>query len=884
MASALYRLGRAAFRRRWFAIVGWLAAVALAGGLAAGLSTSPSNTFSIPGVPSETAMNLMEERFADNESDSSATSATSPSATLVFHSTDGTLRDSTTQAGVQSTLRDLANGGFLTRTDTLADPATAADALAKQMQDAFDAQMAEAEKVMPAPTTDEELQAQLQQRDDAQRDLAKNIEAVSPLSPDATTGTVAVTFDADTAQDVTAEQRSAFEQIIANHRGNGLEIEYGGNAFQMSAPASGLSELIGVIFALVVLAVTFAALVTAGMPIITAVIGVAIGNLGVLALTGLTDTVNESTPMLASMLGLAVGIDYSLFILSRYRSELRSLVAQRKGEPQDDYPRAKELAQLSRNDLAHAMGMAVGTAGSAVVFAGLTVIIALCALTIVGIPFLSTMALTAAGTVLVAVLVSITFLPAIVSLAGTKVFAGRIPQLFIRRKARTATADPSTPRTALENDASRQSEKKTAPTDVINTQSTAPTPAMKDDRANSIAAARQAGHGGTLGAWWIRQVHRWPWEALLVCVAALVFLALPMSKMVLALPTDATASPDSSPRKAYDLLDHAFGPGRNAPLLVVVDAQGTSYTDGTTPLPGQPPAVFLEAQHEIAQISGVKNAMITQVNQAGDTAMILVTPTTGSIDPSTGQTMTAIRDTDTTFHEKTGAHLSVTGVTAISTDISDKLNSVVAPYVLIVLGLAFLVLMLVFRSILVPLVAALGFGLTVTATFGLTVQIFQEGWAGIISDPQPIISFLPIILIGIVFGLAMDYEVFLVSRIREHWQHTRRAAESTTVGFVHGVRVITAAALIMISVFAAFMLQDLLVIKMIGFALAVAVFLDAFIVRLTLIPATMFILRRSAWWLPRWLDKLIPHIDVEGDTLATRQSPGQRIMDGGSVD
>src|SRR5699024_8965813 len=210
----------------------------------------------------------------------------------------------------------------------------------------------------------------------------------------------------------------------------------------------------------------------------------------------------------------------------------------------------------------------------------------------------------------------------------------------------------------------------------------------------------------------------------------------------------------------------------------------------------------------------------------------------------------------------------ITGVTPIYDDISERLSDVLLPYIGIVLALAFIVLLLVFRSIWVPLIAALGFGLSVAATFGATVAIFQEGWLGIISDPQPILSFLPIMLIGLVFGLAMDYQIFLVTRMREGFTKGKTAGNATSNGFKHGARVVTAAALIMISVFAAFIAQDMSFIKTMGFALAIAIFFDAFIVRMTIIPATMFLLGDRAWWLPQWLDRILPNIDVEGEALS----------------
>src|SRR5690606_33048253 len=289
------------------------------------------------------------------------------------------------------------------------------------------------------------------------------------------------------------------------------------------------------------------------------------------------------------------------------------------------------------------------------------------------------------------------------------------------------------------------------------------------------------------------------------------------------------------------------------------------------------------AVDQIQAFDGVENAQIIETNEAGDAAQVLITPEYGATDERAASVLEEIRSGAEGFGQETGGTYSVTGVTPIYEDISERLTEVLLPYVGIVLALAFVLLMLVFRSIWVPLIAALGFGLSVAATFGITVAIWQEGWLGIISDPQPVISFLPIMLIGIVFGLAMDYQVFLVSRMREGWVHGKTAHNAVANGFKHGARVVTAAALIMISVFAAFMLNDEQFIKVMGFALAVAVLFDAFIVRMTIIPAVMFLLGERAWGLPRWLDKILPTVDVEGSALETGQQESSAVAsaDGG---
>jgi RND superfamily putative drug exporter len=413
---------------------------------------------------------------------------------------------------------------------------------------------------------------------------------------------------------------------------------------------------------------------------------------------------------------------------------------------------------------------------------------------VVGIPFLAQMGLAAAFTVAVAVVIALTLLPALLSFAGRRVAAGR--------RSRDTTT------------------------------------------------------GATLGVRWARAVARRPVAALLLAVLGLGVVALPVLDLHLGMPDDSTAAPDTTQRKAYDLLSAGFGPGFNGPLIVVVDAPaGTAQT----------------AADQIAgRIRGLDDVdAVTQptVNQAGDTAILTVIPASGPSDTATEDLVRAIRQQDGAV---SGAAIAVTGLTAINIDISAKLGAALIPYLAVVVGLAFILLMLVFRSLLVPIKATLGFLLSVAATFGAVVAVFQWGWAAdalAVEQTGPIISFLPTVLIGIVFGLAMDYQVFLVTRMREDYVHGTDAREAVVTGFGHGARVVTAAAIIMISVFAGFILAPDSIIKSIGFALGVAVLFDAIVVRMVIVPAVMTLLGGAAWWLPRWLDRLLPNVDVEGEKL-----------------
>jgi len=766
MATFLYRLGSAAYRRSWPFLAFWLILLLAVGGLAGAFAQKPSSSFTIPGLDSVVTMEKMQEIFPAAEDPTNA-----PTGNIVIRAPEGTtLTDPVVAAEVDEMLAEVRDTGLLSDPETIVDPVMASQGLQAQMVPQMEAQGMPQEKI--------------------RADLA----TVSPLSADETTGIVTVRFDADTMLDVPTSDVATVTDILDRYDEGDLTVVYNGNTFgAMSGDINMTSEAIGLGVAALVLIITFGSVVAAGMPLISAIIGVAIGFLGVQLTTAVSDDVSDMTPVLATMIGLAVGIDYALFIVSRFRTELIKATGANDLDPKD---LAQRLRGMDRDTRAHAMGMAVGTAGSAVIFAGLTVLIALAALSIMNIPFLTTMALAAAATVAIAVLIALTFLPALVGLFGTRVFAARVPGIK------------------------------------------APDP--EDDHP-------------TMGLRWVRRVRQRPVAHLLVGVILLGLLAVPALNMRLAMPTDGSATPGTPPRIAHEITADAFGPGRDAPMIALLDLAEVD--------PQERPVVMGGGVEKLVSTDGVANAQVVATTDDLGAAQVLITPEFEATDPAATQLLADLRDTDL------GVPFGVTGATAIFDDVSDRLQDVLLPYVGIVLALAFLVLLLVFRSIWVPLIAALGFGLSVAATFGVTVALFQEGWLGLIDDPQPLLSFLPIMLIGLVFGLAMDYQVFLVTRMREGWSHGKTAGNATSNGFKHGARVVTAAALIMISVFAAFMAQDMVFIKTMGFALAVAVALDAFVVRMMIIPATMFLLDERAWWLPRWLDRILPTVDVEGEGL-----------------
>ncbi|SCG33843.1 MMPL family transporter [Micromonospora halophytica] len=601
---------------------------------------------------------------------------------------------------------------------------------------------------------------------------------VQAISPNGRYALIQVQF-AEGADAVTDDQREAYEKIGAQAETQGWQIAPGGEVLN-AEPEVGSTEALGVLVAAIVLVITFGSLVAAGMTMLNALIGVGVGMAGLFALSGAVE-LTSTAPILALMLGLAVGIDYSLFITSRHRQNLLDGL-----EPDE------------------AVGRAVGTAGSAVVFAGATVVIALAGLAVVNIPFLTVMGLAAAGTVTVAVLVAITLAPALLGFAGRRV---------LPRKLRG--------REAVESDATGS-----------------------EDRSG-------------FGFRWAHWVTKLRIPVILVGVLGLGLLALPAQDMRLALPDAATAPEGTPARVSNDVVREGFGPGFTGRLAVVVTSDSPQTTQAAVP---QVTALIQRTENVLAVAP-------PQVDPSGRTALLGVIPKTG---PTDAATETLVNDIRAEVGSIGGAQVLLTGVTAIGIDVSEKLSDALPIYLLLVVGLSILLLMLVFRSILVPVKAALGFLLTVAATFGITVWVFQQGnLAELVGldTPGPLISFLPILLIGILFGLAMDYEVFLVSRMREDFVHGDTAHQATINGMGHGARVVTAAALIMISVFGGFVFLDDPVIKSMGFALAIGVAIDAFVVRMTIVPAVMSLLNNSAWWLPRWLDRALPNVDVEGEGL-----------------
>ncbi|MFE9291136.1 MMPL family transporter [Streptomyces olivaceus] len=735
MATFLYKLGRLAFRRRHFVALIWVALLTLAGVGAASAPPAGNSSFSIPGTEAQKAFDLLEQRFPGQSADGAT-------ARVVFKAPSGEkMTDAGNRATVEKTVDDLADGSEVA---SVADPYQG-DAVSKDGAIAY----------------------------------------------------ASVKYDVS-GMELEESTKDALEDAAQQARDAGLTVEVGGDALQ-AVPETGATEIIGIAVAAVVLVITFGSLVAAGLPLLTALIGVGIGVSTITALASALE-LGSTTSILAMMIGLAVGIDYALFIVSRYRAELA------EGREREE-----------------AAGRAVGTAGSAVVFAGLTVVIALVGLAVVNIPMLTKMGVAAAGTVAVAVLIALTMIPALLGYAGRRVKPAGAKGRLLGRSRKGA------------------------------------------EQPEGQSAGRSEGQPkANLGTRWASFVVRRPLAVLLLGVVGLGVAAIPAASLELGLPDDGSQPTSTTQRRAYDLLSDGFGAGFNGPLMVVVDGKSAASPDDA----------FTSVSDEIKDLDGVVAVTPPAPNKAGDTATITVIPDSKPSSVQTEDLVHAIRDAGGDVKADTGAETLVTGSTAMNIDVSEKLNDALVPYLVLVVGLAFLLLIVVFRSILVPLKAALGFLLSVLAALGAVVAVFQWGWlSGLmgVEETGPVMSMMPIFMVGVVFGLAMDYEVFLVTRMREAYVHGEKPNQAVVTGFKHGARVVTAAAVIMMAVFAGFIGSSESMVKMIGFGLAIAVFFDAFVVRMAIVPAVLALLGKRAWWLPRWLDRALPNVDVEGEGLRTAE-------------
>jgi RND superfamily putative drug exporter len=801
LAELLYRLGKFASRRAGVVIVAWLVVLAVAvGGFLVGFK-GLSSSFDIPGTASGAVTDELQQKLPE---------FSGASGTVVFSTTDGSALSDAQRDEISALVADADDlpdvsavvDPFQTEQQRAEQAAQVTDGAAqivagRAQLDAGQAQLdaglaqldaAEAQfgaaQVAPQRAQLEAQQAQLTasldelEQQSTTLELGDELLALSDgirfVSDDGSTALVNIAFS-EPRLDLQEESKQAVIDYFEADEIDGVEVSFSTDIAQGVPEVFGVGEVVGLAVAAIVLIVMLGSLLAAALPIVTALVGVAIGVVGSLSFSGLVQMVSV-TPVLGVMLGLAVGIDYSLFIINRHRKQL-----------------------LQGAEVRESIGLANGTAGNAVVFAGATVVVALLALNITGVPFLGLMGTVGAVCVAVAVLIAITLTPALLGLLGERVLG---------RRARARIS----PAVLLQR---------------------------KEVRAMST----------------LRAV-----VTLLVTVAALLTIAIPSLSMRLGLPDGSSEPADSASYRAFSLTESEFGAGANGTLLVTA-----SLPEGLTD------DEVLEKQVLIAQAIADNDDVtaIAPIAVSDDNLLTAfqVIPAEGPNSVSTEQLVRDLRDLPAI---ESGIALGVAGQAAINIDISESLQNVLPLYLLVVVGLSLLIMILVFRSILVPLIATGGFILSLFATFGATVAVFQWGWFAQVfglHSTGPILSFLPVILTGILFGLAMDYQLFLASGMREAYVHGAPARLAVMQGVKAGRAVVTAAGLIMVAVFGGFVFSDATIIRAIGFGLAFGVLIDAFIVRMLLMPALMHLLGTSAWWLPRWLDRILPNVDVEGAAL-----------------
>ena len=764
MARFLQKLGGASARRPWVVILIWIIALAGISTAAITLQKPTSTQFEIPGLEFQTVLDDLGRDFPE---------MTGGTSTVVF-TADEPFTD-TQKAAIGAVIEKMSGLEHVT-----------ASINPFQAQALLEGIGPDGKPVVPSSEAD----AQLMQRQGAL------LNGLRYVSQDQTAALAQVQWDID-SQSVPKEARDALVEVGNTVTDSGVTINYSADVTQDIASIIGPGEIIGVVIAGLVLLVMLGSLMAAGLPILMALIGVGAG-IGLTLAASYWVEMMSITPALGLMLGLAVGIDYALFILNRHRIQLLQGMATK--------------ASIAR---------AVGTAGNAVVFAGLTVIIALAALVLTGIPFLGVMGVAAAGTVLASVLVAITLTPALLSLIGARVM---------------------TKRTWAKHGFSARGE-------------------VLDETLQMPSSTTEKTVTADRG--WIKTVTRHPWVTVMATLLVLGVMSIPVAGMRLGLPDGASEPEDSTGYRTYAITADKFGAGMNGPLLAV----------GTLPAgQNQQQVAMLQLQtgEKLLSIEGIKHVAPVGVSEDGRTALWQLVPVDGPNSESTADLVHTLRDKQAEISGETGTDVRVTGQTVANIDISQKLADALPIYLLVVVGLSLVLLLLVFRSILVPLIATGGFLLSIGAAMGAVTLVYQEGWLGGffgVSNPAALLSFLPTILIGVLFGLAMDYQMFLVTGMREAWSHGQDARSAVVTGFRHGRRVVTAAALIMAAVFAGFVWAELAMIRPIGFGLAIGVLIDAFIVRMTLTPALLHLLGEKAWWLPRWLDRILPSVDVEGAAL-----------------
>lgn len=814
MARLLARLGSFSARRPWLVIVAWVVLLAAAGGGYLLSGGKLATGFSIPDTPTQQVNDRLSEELDG---------VGGAVGTVVFQTDDG----SEFTADQRSDISELLSGisriegvsdvvdPFATqqevqeRAQQLSEGATQLEAARAQLeagraqldagQAQLDAARAQAEAAGRAEALADQFAAQQAQIDEQRAQLdgalssleenektadlgARVLEyssGIRTVSDDGATAVAAVLFS-DTLFDLDPAIKAEVAADLDGADIDGVTIEYSAEITNSLSGIFGAGEVVGVLIAAVVLIVMLGSLLPASLPLVSSAVGVGVGVLGSLAFSGVVDMASV-TPVLGVMLGLAVGIDYALFIINRHRRQLRSGVNLRDSIP-----------------------LANGTAGNAVVFAGSTVLIALLALNVTGIPFLGVMGTVAAVCVLIAVLVAITLTPALLGMVGMRVLSKRA-----RAKLGHGVHAAVTP--------------KATPT----------------------------------------------WRAILTAVIAvgiLLVAAIPALSLRLGLPDGSSEPEDSTQYRAYAIVAEEFGAGSNGSLVVTAEP--------STPVDADDELAVLTLQVEIEDVLAAQPdvAAVAPVGVSADGELLAfqVVPEDGPSSVSTEQLVADLRALSPIDTGNGPAVLGVAGQASGNIDISETIADALPLYLGVVIGLSLLIMIVVFRSLLVPVIATGGYLLSLFAALGATTAIYQWGWFGDVfgvHDPGPVLNFLPIILMGVLFGLAMDYQLFIGSGMREAFVHGASPRAAVAAG-VHGARaVVTAAAIIMVSVFGGFVFSHLAMIRPLGFAMAVGVLFDAFLVRLLLMPALMHLLGRAAWYLPKWLDRILPDVDVEGASL-----------------
>jgi len=792
LAELLYRLGKFASRRALIVIGAWMLVLIIAvGGFLIGFK-GLSTSFDVPGTASGAVTDELQQKLPD---------FSGASGTVIFSTEDGSALSDDQKSAISALVDD---AGDLTDVATVNDPFASQqerDDQAQQIADGrtqitngiaqLDAGQAQLD-VAAAFLEPAQLAAQQAQLDDGRAELEEQsakleigaelmelADGIGLISDDGSTAVVNVAFT-EPRLELSEDAKQGVIEHFESEPVDGVEVSFSTDIAQGVPQLFGVGEAVGLLFAGIVLVVLLGSLVAAVLPIVTALFGLGVGVLSVLSFSGVVQMASV-TVVLGVMLGLAVGIDYSLFILNRHRKQL-----------------------LQGAEVRESIGLANGTAGNAVVFAGFTVVIALLALNVTGIPFLGLMGTAGAVCVIVAVLIAITLTPALLGLLGTRILSTKARAKIGHEHHHVANAKPV--------------------------------------RAMST----------------LRAV-----ITVLVSIVVLLTVAIPVLSMRVGLPDGSSEPVESASYRAFTITEDEFGAGATGPLLV------------TATLPaGLDDDEVLEQQLLIARtLSDVPDVTAVAPIAVSDDSRLAAFQVVPAEGPNSVSTETLVRELRTIPEVGDGIELGVAGQAAINIDISEGLSAILPTYLVVVVGLSLLIMILVFRSLLVPLIATGGFILSLFATYGAIVAVFQWGWfADVIGlhSTGPILSFLPVILVGILFGLAMDYQLFLASGMREAYVHGASARVAVVQGFRAGRSVVIAAALIMVSVFGGFVFSESTMIRSIGFGLAFGVLVDAFVVRMLLMPALMHLLGRSAWWLPGWLDRILPNVDVEGAALERR--------------